>query len=286
MAASDGGEIQSKSMGEYLEIRIRIAKNPKMKRAKYERKLGSLHVELSHLQEWVKETGARIVVIFEGRDAAGKGGIIKALTERVSPRVFRTVALPAPTEREKTQIYAQRYIAHVPAAGEVVIFDRSWYNRAGVEVVMGFCTPEERDRFLEEVPRVEQMLINDGIILIKYWLEVSSEEQQKRLQARIDDPRKHWKLSPMDIESRQLWYDYSRARDIMFNATDTGDAPWYIVPSDDKRRARLNCISHFLSLLPYEKQPATKIALPDRSMHDKYDDKTVLGERRYVPERF
>jgi polyphosphate kinase 2 len=257
-----------------------------MKRAKYERKLGSLHVELSHLQEWVKETGARIVVIFEGRDAAGKGGIIKALTERVSPRVFRTVALPAPTEREKTQIYAQRYIAHVPAAGEVVIFDRSWYNRAGVEVVMGFCTPEERDKFLEEVPRVEQMLINDGIILIKYWLEVSSEEQQKRLQARIDDPRKHWKLSPMDIESRQLWYDYSRARDIMFNATDTENAPWYIVPSDGKRRARLNCISHFLSLLPYEKQPAKKIALPDRSMHEKYDDKTGLGERRYVPERF
>jgi len=257
-----------------------------MKRAKYERKLESLHVELSHLQEWVKGTGARIVVIFEGRDAAGKGGIIKALTERVSPRVFRTVALPAPTEREKTQFYPQRYIAHVPAAGEVVIFDRSWYNRAGVEVVMGFCTPEERDKFLQVCPLVEQMLIDDGIILIKYWLEVSSEEQEKRLQGRIDDPRKHWKLSPMDLESRQRWYDYSRARDIMFNATDTADAPWYIVPSDDKRRARLNCISHFLSLLPYEKLPAKNVTLPDCSTDEKYEDKAELRERHYVPEVF
>jgi len=257
-----------------------------MKRKEYEKKLTTLHAELSHVQEWVKEKQLRIVVVFEGRDAAGKGGVIKAMTERVSPRVFRKVALPAPTEREKTQIHAQRYVAHLPAAGEVVIFDRSWYNRAGVEVVMGFCTPEERDKFLDEAPRVEKMIIDDGIILIKYWLEVSSEEQEKRFQERIQDTRKQWKLSPMDLESRRRWYAYSRARDIMMDATDTEHAPWYIVRSDDKRAARLNCISHFLSQIPYKKHRPEKVKLPKRDETDVYDDEKAMKERRYIPENF
>ena len=257
-----------------------------MDRKEYEKKLRKLHVELNHLQAWVKQEQLRIVVVFEGRDAAGKGGVIKAMTERVSPRVFRKVALPAPTEREKTQIYSQRYVAHLPAAGEVVIFDRSWYNRAGVEVVMGFCTPEERDKFLHETPMVENMIIDDGIILIKYWLEVSSQQQQKRFQERISDARKHWKLSPMDLESRRRWYAYSRARDMMMDATDTAQSPWYVVRSDDKRKARLNCISHFLSQIPYKKQESPDVALPERDRSDAYDDDEPMEGRRYVPEIF
>ena len=257
-----------------------------MNRRNYEKKLRKLHVELSQLQEWVTENKLRIVVIFEGRDAAGKGGVIKAMTERVSPRVFRKVALPAPTEREKTQIYAQRYVAQLPAAGEVVIFDRSWYNRAGVEVVMGFCTREERDKFLSEAPLVEQMLIDDGIIVIKYWLEVSSEQQEKRFSERIKDSRKQWKLSPMDLESRRRWYAYSRARDIMLDATDTDKSPWYIVRSDDKRAARLNCISHFLSQIPYQKHSEKKVVLPDLDETNAYDDEKTMTERRYIPEIF
>lgn len=257
-----------------------------MDRKEYEKKLRKLHVELNHLQAWVKEKKLSIVVIFEGRDAAGKGGVIKAMTGRVSPRVFRTVALPAPNEREKTQIYIQRYVAHLPAAGEIVVFDRSWYNRPGVEVVMGFCTPEERDRFLEVCPAYENSLIDEGIILIKYWLEVSSEQQKKRFRERISDSRKHWKLSPMDLESRRRWYAYSRARDMMMDATDTEHAPWHIVPSDDKRRARLNCISHFLSQIPYKKQEAPDVALPERDDSDAYDDAAAMKDRRYVPEIF
>jgi len=257
-----------------------------MNRKDYEAKLTKLHEELSHLQEWVKDEKLRIVVVFEGRDAAGKGGVIKAMTERVSPRVFRKVALPAPTEREKTQIYSQRYVAHLPAAGEVVIFDRSWYSRASVEVVMGFCTPAERDKFLDEVPLIERMLIDDGIILIKYWLEVSSKQQEKRFRERIKDSRKQWKLSPMDLESRRRWYAYSRARDQMMEATDTEQAPWHIIRSDDKRAARLNCISHFLGQIPYKKHTPEKVALPERDESDAYDDADSMKERRYIPEIF
>jgi polyphosphate kinase 2 len=257
-----------------------------MKRAIYEKKLRKLHVDLSRLQEWITEKGLRVVVIFEGRDAAGKGGVIKALTERVSPRVFRTVALPAPTEREKTQVYAQRYMAYLPAAGEVVIFDRSWYNRAGVEVVMGFCTPEECHNFLVEAPLVEQMLIDDGIILIKYWLEVSSDQQKKRFNERITDSRKQWKLSPMDLESRRRWFAYSRARDTMLDATDTEQSPWHIIRSDDKRAARLNCISHFLGHIPYKTRSPEKATLPERDEIDKYDDAETMKDRSYIPEIF
>ena len=225
---------------------------PKMKRKEYEREMRILHGELVTLQEWVKATGAKVCIVFEGRDAAGKGGTIKAITERVSPRVFRVVALPAPTEREKSQMYVQRYMPHFPAAGEVVIFDRSWYNRAGVERVMGFCTPDETERFLEMVPGVEKAMVESGIILLKYWLEVSPEEQTRRLESRIDDPRKIWKLSPMDLKSYSRWYDYSRARDEMFAATDTAWAPWYVAHTDDKKRARLNIISHLLGQVPYQ----------------------------------
>src|SRR5271169_122974 len=236
----------------------------KMKNKEYEAELFKLQVELVKLQEWVKKTGARIVIVFEGRDAAGKGGIIKRILERVSPRVFRLVALPAPTERQKTQIYAQRYIEHLPAGGEIVIFDRSWYNRAGVEHVMGFCTEEEYKKFLKGCPIFENFVINNGIILLKYWLDVSEKEQHKRFLARIQDPSKRWKLSPMDLESHRRWYDYSRARDAMLDATDTATAPWYIVPSDDKKRARLNCIADILSRIPYEDVPYTPPKLPPR----------------------
>ena len=225
---------------------------PKMKRKEYERQMRVLHGELVALQEWVKATGARICIVFEGRDTAGKGGTIKRITERVSPRVFRVVALPAPTEREKSQMYIQRYLPHFPAAGEVVIFDRSWYNRAGVEPVMGFCTPEETGRFLDLVPGVEKAMTDDGIVLLKYWLEVSADEQTRRLESRINDPRKIWKLSDLDLKSYSRWYDYSRARDAMFAATDTAWAPWYIAHTDDKRRGRLNIISHLLSQVPYK----------------------------------
>ena len=237
---------------------------PKMKRKKYEREMRVLHGELVAMQEWVKSSGAKICIVFEGRDTAGKGGTIKRITERVSPRVFRVVALPAPTEREKSQMYIQRYLTHFPAAGEVVIFDRSWYNRAGVEPVMGFCTPADTERFLELVPGVEKAMADDGIVLLKYWLEVSAGEQTRRLQSRIHDPRKIWKLSDLDLKSYSRWYDYSRARDAMFAATDTAWAPWYIAHTDDKRRGRLNIISHLLGQAPYKPLALRDITLPRR----------------------
>jgi polyphosphate kinase len=258
----------------------------KMKRKKYEKELRKLQTELCRLQEWVKLKGLRVMVIFEGRDAAGKGGTIKAITERVSPRVFRLVALPAPSDREKTQMYLQRYMQHFPAAGEVVIFDRSWYNRAGVERVMGFCSKKEYRKFLENCPIVEKFIVDGGIILVKFWLEVGKKEQELRFEARIEDPMRQWKLSPMDVESWTRWYDYSRARDKMLEATDTECAPWFIVRSDDKKSARLNCISHLLSLIPYEKMPGKKVKLPKRSNKGKYDDQATLKNRKFVPEKY
>ena len=258
----------------------------KMKRKEYEKELRKLQTELCRLQQWVVHAGLRVIVLFEGRDAAGKGGTIKAILERVSPRVFRVVALPAPSDREKTQLYAQRYIQHFPAAGEVVIFDRSWYNRAGVEYVMGFCTKEQYQEFAENCPKFESHITRAGLILIKFWLEVGQEEQQRRFEARIDDPLRQWKLSPMDLESYARWYDYSRARDLMLEATDTREAPWHVVRSDDKRRARLNCIAHLLSLIPYEKAPRDKVKLPKRSMKEEYDDQATLKGRTFVPERY
>jgi polyphosphate kinase 2 len=256
----------------------------KLKRKEYEKALNKLQVELCHLQSWVKATGARIIVIFEGRDGAGKGGTIRAITERVSPRVFRVVALPAPSDREKTQMYMQRYMAHFPAAGEIVIFDRSWYNRAGVEHVMGFCTKEQYKAFLDLAPTVEGYITKAGIVLIKYWLEVSNEQQERRFEARIEDPLRQWKLSPMDLPSREKWYEYSRARDRMLDATDTKHAPWYLVRSDNKRRARLNCITHLLSQIPYKKMPYKKIKLPKRSQKHHYDDEATLKGRTFIPE--
>jgi polyphosphate kinase 2 len=256
----------------------------KLGRKEYEKELGRLHAELVQVQHWVQRTGAKICILFEGRDGAGKGGAIKAITERVSPRVFRVVALPAPTEREKSQMYAQRYIPHLPAAGEIVIFDRSWYNRAGVERVMGLCTEEEAQEFLLAVPLVERAAVDSGILLIKYWLEVSSEEQVRRLQQRIDDPRKTWKLSPMDLKSFSRWYDYSRARDAMFAATDLDFAPWYVARSDDKKRARLNIITHLLSKIPYERTKPEKIKLPKRQKRGGYREPD--HPLRYVQERF
>ena len=229
-----------------------------MKRKKYEKALGKLQVQLCHLQSWVKEKGLRVIIIFEGRDGAGKGGTIRALTEKVSPRVFRVVALPAPSDRQKSQMYMQRYMQHFPAAGEVVIFDRSWYNRAGVEYVMGFCTPEQHDRFLDLCPQIEKFIVDGGIILIKLWLEVSNDEQKRRFEARMTDPVRQWKLSPMDLPSRKRWYDYSRARDVMLKRTDTRHAPWVIVPSDDKQTARLNTIAHILSTVRTRSCPATR----------------------------
>jgi polyphosphate kinase len=246
--------------------------NGKLKRKDYERELARLHVELVKLQEWLKSAGAKVCILFEGRDGAGKGGTIKAITERVSPRVFRVVALPAPTEREKSQMYVQRYIPHLPAAGEVVIFDRSWYNRAGVERVMGFATEEQVEWFLKVVPAVEKAVVDSGVILLKYWLEVSPEEQTRRLEARIDDGRKIWKLSPMDLKSYSRWYDYSRARDDMFQATDTAWAPWFVAHSDDKRRARLNIITHLLKKIPYEEVPHPKVKLPKRQKRGDYKE--------------
>ena len=228
---------------------------PKFKRKEYEKRLRELQTELCSLQDWVRQSGQRIIVVFEGRDAAGKGGTIRAMTERVSPRTFRLVALPAPSDREKSQMYVQRYLAHFPAAGEIVIFDRSWYNRAGVEYVMGFCTKEQHKRFLQVCPEFEKHIVDNGIRLIKYWLEVSNKEQKRRFEARVEDRLRQWKLSDMDLPSRERWYEYSRARDMMLEATDTDYAPWHIVRSDEKRRARLNLISHFLSLLPYEAPP-------------------------------
>jgi polyphosphate kinase 2 len=259
---------------------------PKLKRKEYEKKLRELQTELCSLQDWVKQKGERIIVVFEGRDAAGKGGTIRAMTERVSPRTFRVVALPAPSDREKTQMYVQRYLAHFPAAGEIVIFDRSWYNRAGVEHVMGFCTKEQHKRFLEVCPEWEKHIVDNGIRLIKYWLEVSNKEQKRRFEARIDDPMRQWKLSAMDLPSRERWYDYSRARDLMLAATDTDFAPWHIVRSDDKKRARLNVITHFLSLIPYEAPPPKKIKLPNRDKKREYDDEATMKDRRWIKETF
>jgi len=253
-----------------------------MKRKAYEKELARLQAELCVLQEWVKHSGARVIIVFEGRDAAGKGGTIKALTERVSPRVFRLVALPAPSDREKSQMYMQRYMAHFPAAGEIVIFDRSWYNRAGVERVMGFCTDEQYESFLERCPEVEKYLVSGGIRLLKIWLEVGDEEQKRRFEQRIDDPVRQWKLSPMDLPSRERWFEYSRARDRMLDATDTKHAPWYLVRSDDKRRARLNIIAHILREIPHKKVKRAKIELPRRSMKDAYDDAKPLIGRRFV----
>src|SRR5499425_2559148 len=253
-----------------------------MKRQEYEKQLRKLQVELCALQDWVKEKGLRVIIVFEGRDAAGKGGTIKAITERVSPRVFRVVALPAPTDREKSQLYMQRYLRHAPAAGEIVIFDRSWYNRAGVEYVMGFCSKAQHQRFLKVCPEFERYVVDDGILLVKFWLEVGDEEQKRRFKARIDDPLRQWKLSPTDLCSRSRWYEYSRARDIMLEHTDTDFAPWYIVPSDDKRRARLNCISHLLGLIPYTKRARKKVKLPKRSTKGAYDDVATLAGRRFV----
>jgi polyphosphate kinase len=257
-----------------------------MNRKEYEKALRTLQVELCALQDWIKEQGARVVVVFEGRDAAGKGGTIKAITERVSPRVFRVVALPAPSDRERSQLYMQRYVQHFPAAGEIVLFDRSWYNRAGVEYVMGFCSKAQHQRFLEVCPEFERYVVDDGILLVKYWLEVSDAQQKRRFGARIADPLRQWKLSPMDLCSRSKWFEYSRARDIMLEATDTEFAPWYIVPSDDKRRARLNCISHLLGLIPYTKPRRKKVKLPERLMKGAYDDQTVLEGRRFVENRY
>src|SRR6516225_390398 len=257
-----------------------------MKRKEYEKELRKLQVELCALQDWVRQQGLRVVVIFEGRDAAGKGGTIKAITERVSPRVFRVVALPAPSDREKTQLYALRFMQHFPAAGEIIIFDRSWYNRAGVEYVMGFCTKDQYKEFVQNCPRFESHIVKTGILLIKFWLEVGQEEQQRRFEARIEDPLRQWKLSPMDLESYARWYAYSRARDMMLEATDTEDAPWYIVRSDDKRRARLNCIAHLLSLIPYKDVPRDKIKLRKRSDKGEYNDQAPLKGRNFVPEKY
>jgi polyphosphate kinase 2 len=258
----------------------------KLKNKDYVKELRKLQAELCHLQEWVKYKGLRVIIIFEGRDAAGKGGTIRALTERVSPRVFRTVALPAPTDREKSQMYMQRYMAHFPAAGEVVIFDRSWYNRAGVEYVMGFCTKEQHSRFLKVCPDIEQYIMDAGIQLIKIWLDSSDKEQKKRFEARIDDPLRQWKLSPMDLPSRTNWFEYSRARDMMLDATDTKHAPWHILRSDDKKRARLNCLAHILGLIPYKKVKREKVKLPERSMKGAYDDVASLKNRKFVAEKY
>ncbi len=257
-----------------------------MKREKYEKALGKLQVRLCDLQRWVKEKGLRVVIVFEGRDGAGKGGTIRAITERLSPRVFRVVALPAPSDREKSQVYMQRYLQHFPSAGEVVIFDRSWYNRAGVERVMGFCSDKEHKRFLEICPQVEKFMIGGGIILIKLWMEVSNDEQKRRFEARIEDPVRQWKLSPMDIPARTRWYDYSRARDIMLQKTDTRIAPWHIVRSDDKRTARLNTIAHLLSVIPHKKLPEKKVKLPKRSSKGAYNDAKSIARRRFVRERY
>jgi polyphosphate kinase 2 len=258
----------------------------KLTNKEFNAELKKLQGELVKLQYWVKAKGLRIIVVFEGRDAAGKGGVIRRITERVSPRVFRVAALPTPTEREKTQVYMQRYITHFPAAGEVILFDRSWYNRAGVERVMGFCSEEQYLGFLHYTPIFEKAITDSGILLVKYWLDVGMNEQERRFRNRIHDTRKTWKLSPMDTESYKRWYEYSRARDAMLTATDTDYAPWYVVQSDDKRRARLNCISHLLSLVPYKDPQLEEVKLGRRNLKDKYDDEASLNGRRFIPERF
>jgi polyphosphate kinase 2 len=263
-----------------------MGKQKKLSTEEYEDTLERLQGELVNLQDWVREKGLKVIVVFEGRDAAGKGGMIKRMTERVSPRVFRVVALPSPTEREKTQMYVQRYINHFPAAVEVVIFDRSWYNRLGVERVMGFCTREQYVRFMQFVPGFEQSIINSDIILIKYWLDTSMDVQEKRFRDRIKDPRKTWKLSPMDLASYNRWYAYSAARDDMFLASDRDHAPWHVVPADDKKRARLNCISHFLSMIPYQDLEREEVELGERSEEGKYEDELDLTARSVVPQRY
>jgi polyphosphate kinase 2 len=279
----------SHSEREHIEDRERDdagEDNGRLKRKDYEKRLQNLQVELCYLQDWVKATGARIILLFEGRDAAGKGGIIKAITERVSPRVFRVVALPAPTDREKSQMYIQRYMQHFPSGGEIVILDRSWYNRAGVEYVMGFCSDKEHDKFLRVCPIMEHFIVDSGIILIKTWLEVGMEEQERRFQARMNDPLRQWKLSPMDIESYGRWREYSKARDLMFEATDTPHARWHILRSDDKKRARLNGIAHILSLIPYKKIEHPKVHLPKRARVRADDDQATFAGRLFVPERY
>jgi polyphosphate kinase 2 len=258
----------------------------KMKAKKYDKELRKLQARLCHLQDWVKQKGLRVIIVFEGRDAAGKGGTIRTLTERVSPRVFRTIALPAPSDREKSQMYFQRYMQHFPAAGEIVIFDRSWYNRAGVEYVMGFCTKEQHARFLERCPEIEKYIVDGGIQLIKIWLESSDKEQKRRFEARMEDPVRQWKLSPMDLPSRSKWFEYSRARDLMLKATDSKHAPWYILRSDDKKRARLNCLAYILNLIPHKKVEREKVKLPKRSMTGAYDDEAPLKKRKFVPEKY
>lgn len=260
--------------------------NGRMKRSIYEKELRKLQVELCHLQEWVKLKELRAIIVFEGRDTAGKGGTIKALTERVSPRVFRVVALPAPSDRQKTQMFMQRYIEQFPASGEIVIFDRSWYNRAGVEHVMGFVDKKRYEAFLDLCPQIEQYIVDANILLIKVWLEVGMEEQQRRFAARVEDPLRQWKLSPMDVESYSRWYDYSRARDAMLEATDSQHAPWVLVRSDDKRRARLNCIAHILDTIPYKKPKRSKVRLPERVTKEAYDDQVSIKKRRFVAERY
>ena len=264
--------------------RARAEPKEKLRRKDYDKELARLHMELVKLQGWVVHKGLKVCVVFEGRDGAGKGGTIKAITERVSPRVFRVVALPAPSDREKSQMYVQRYIQHFPGAGEIVIFDRSWYNRAGVERVMGFSDETQVRKFLQAVPLVERAMVESGIILLKYWLEVSAEEQTRRLEARIDDGRKVWKLSPMDLKSYSRWYDYSRARDEMFAATDTGFAPWYVAKSDDKRRARLNIIAHLLGKIPYKQAPREKVKLPKRQKAGGYKESDYPF--KFVDERY
>ncbi len=260
-----------------------MGKNVKMKKSVYEKRLRELQIELVNLQEWIKTQGLRVVVIFEGRDAAGKGGAIKRITETLNPRICRVVALGVPTEKESTQWFFQRYVAHLPAAGEMVLFDRSWYNRAGVERVMGFCTDEEYDDFLRSCPSFESMLIRSGIILIKYWFSVSDEEQERRFQSRINDPARRWKISPMDLESRKRWLDYSKAKDTMFAYTDTKLSPWYVVHSDIKRHARINCISHLLSMIPYQKVEHSVIELPAREEYKGYI-RPPLTEQTFVPD--
>jgi polyphosphate kinase len=285
-----GAEKSSESTGEKVEpqsssaLQDGAAVKHKMKRKQYEKEMRVLHGELVAMQEWVKATGARVCIVFEGRDTAGKGGTIKRITERVSPRVFRVVALPAPSEREKSQMYIQRYVPHFPAAGEVVIFDRSWYNRAGVEPVMGFCTKEQNKKFLEMTPAVEKAMVDSGIILIKYWLEVGPDEQTRRLESRIHDPRKVWKLSGMDLKSYSRWFDYSRARDDMFRATDTTWAPWFVAHNDVKRRGRLNIITHLLSQVPYEPLATEDVKLPKRQGAQGYTDPRL--PLRHIPEKF
>ena len=282
MGKKSKSDKKSKSMLDSDGQRSGFNGQSKIGKKQYEAEIFKLQVELVKLQEWVKAKNARIVILFEGSDAAGKGGVIKRIMERVSPRIFRVAALPAPTERQRTQLHAQRYIEELPAGGEVVIFDRSWYNRAGVEYAMGFCTKEEHRQFLRDCPTFEGFLVSQGIILLKYWLEVSKKEQHKRFLARIEDPTKRWKLSPMDLESHRCWYDYSRARDAMLAATDTAASPWYIVPSDDKKRARLNCIAHVLSSIPYEEIPYMPPKLPPRQKRKGYVEPKQM--HRTVPQ--